>query len=134
VDFIIGPTAAGEVWKLTHMAMVIQDGGTLDPTDYGAINTLVNGTDIIQDIGGVERSLAILNQNTDIINQFGSGFNFVGAQGGFLNTGKIFFGMHEFHPQPTFSFDDGDRLISRVRDDLSTLVLHYTTAIFQKAI
>jgi len=134
VDFIIGPTATGEVWKLTHMAMAIQDGGTLDPTDYGAISTLANGTDIIQDIGGTEHLLVNLNQNTDIINQFGAAFNFVGSQGGFLNDTKIYFGMHVFHPQPTFSFNDGDRLISRVQDDLSSIALHYTTALFQRTI
>ena len=134
VDFIIGPTAAGEVWKLTHMAIAIQDGGTMDPTDYGAVTTLANGTNIIQDVGGTEHLLVNLLQNTDIINQFGVAFNFVGQVGGFLNTGKIYFGMHEFKPNVTFSFDDGDRLISRVRDDLSSITLHYSTAIFQRAL
>ncbi len=133
-DFTIGPTATGEVWKLTHMAMAIQDGGTLDPSDYGALPTLVTGTDIIQDIGGTEHLLINVIQNTDIINQFGAASNFVGIQGGFLNTSKIYFGMHEFLPNITLSFDNGDQLISRVQDNLSTLALHYTTAVFQRSL
>ena len=78
--------------------------------------------------------LVNLNQNTDIINQFGVAFNLIGVVGGWMNTSKIYFGMHEFKPNVTFSFDDGDQLISRVRDDLSSLTLHYTTAIFQRAL
>ena len=133
VDFIIGPPS-GEIWHAIYMGLVIEDTGTLDPTDFGALPTLTNGFQILQDIDSTEKEIANLKRNYGISFMFTSGNNFAGVPAGFLNTGNLFSGLSKLSPEIILNGDNGDKLIARVRDNLIGLVELHMGATFWRFI
>ena len=129
IDFTIGPPS-GEVWFCTYFGIVIEDSGTIDPAEFGALPTLTNGFKLIQKINGTEHTMANLKENIGITLQFTAGNSFAGVGAGWLNTGNLYTGLHMFDPPLTLDNTNGDQLIARVRDDLTGLNELHMGAVF----
>jgi len=123
VDFEFAP-GPGEVFYLEFITFGLDDTGNTDPDKYGAIaGGLTNGTQVILDQNTTEYEIVNLQNNGDII----TSFNFAVAQfesGGFGNFSKGFVAKMVFATNITLKGDDNDKVIVRVRDDLSGLTWH----------
>lgn len=119
-DFEYGPSA-GVKRYVESISFYIEDGGSQDPGDYGSISgSLDNGTQIIIEKNSVEYQITNMQTNRDIAATFQTD-RFTGDSIGLLDTEGAFFGTLSFNIPILLDGDLGDKLIIRVRDDLTDL-------------
>lgn len=119
VEFYWGPPA-GEVWFVDSIALIIDDTGNANATNYGARSGLANGVLVTQLINAATFDIVNLQNNGDIVLSFNFGIGKFDG-GGFLNFSKGFGAQMIFSSPITLHGDDGDRIIMIIRDNLSGL-------------
>lgn len=123
VVFTAGP-GASEIWYVTQMIIFIQDGGSLDATDYGGIPTgITNGLLLEHSRNSVNHQIGNLQNNIDIAMLF-SDASFVGTSNGFLNDANLYVGPFKIEPEITLIGSTSDKLRVTVRDNLTPLTRH----------
>lgn len=122
VAFTDGPTGS-EMWFITELVIVLQDGGNLDVSDYGALNSLTNGVLFDQTRDSVAYQIANIQTNHELAMMF-SGKSLEGSSQGFLNDANIFIGTFRIEPEITLLGSTSDVLRVTVRDNLTGLSLH----------
>lgn len=127
VDFENGPPA-GQIWFITHICIFITDAGTLDVGDFGGIaGSLTNGVQIIQEISSTEYELANMVNNHELSRSFSEHpFTPVatggeGGEDGWFDTIKVFMGTKFLNPVVKLTGDNSDKIICRIRDNLTGL-------------
>ena len=123
VEFSMGPSGS-DTWYLTEIVIMIQDGGNLDATDYGAIASgLTNGLLIEHSLVGTDYQIANLKINVDLAVTF-SNQALEGTSQGFLNDSNLFIGAFKVEPEITLNASNSDVLKVTVRDNLTALTMH----------
>jgi hypothetical protein len=121
VDFYYGP-GSGEIQYVENVTFGIDDGGGCPPDAYGAIATgLTNGTQLILEKDSTEYVLANLQNNGDIALTFNYAVGFF-ENGKFLAMANGFFGKMVFATNIELDGDNSDKIIVRVRDNLTGLL------------
>lgn len=121
-NYVSAPPA-GETWYVYRLGLWIEDSGTMDSTDFGAITGgLTNGLNVIQILHSVEYTFHNFKNNKMIAMHFTDSNHMVGESNGFLNSNKIFLGHHEFKNEIILDGDHGDSITARITDDLTSLV------------
>ncbi len=123
VDYSIGPTA-GEIWIVSYATLLLIDPGTMTDSVFGSLaSPLTNGLQILSTIDTVERQSTNLFDNRDVIQCFNGGIagqSSPAGNTGFLETEDYSTGRMCLDDMILIG-DQGDKLITRVRDDLSTI-------------
>jgi hypothetical protein len=120
VDFYYGPPAS-QIDYMELLTFGFDDTGGAPESNYGAMSALTNGTQVLLKRDGTEYEMFNLKNNGDVALSFQWPVGtFEG--GAFLNGSKIFIGKIQFATTVTLDGDDGDRIIIRVRDDLTGLL------------
>lgn len=121
VDYFLGP-AAGEVWACSYLSLLLVDPGTMTEGVFGGlVSGLTNGLELLSDINGAERRHTNLKDNADLLQCFSggiSGMSTIPGNTGFLNTEDFTAGRMSLDDMILIG-DNGDKLIARVRDNLS---------------
>jgi len=120
VIFSKGPPS-GEIWYLNGVLFAIEDSGTLDIEDFGAINELDNGWLFEQVINSTAHEFANFKTNLGLATLGTTRGGIIGDQAGFLNTANAFAGSIEVVPNITLVGNDSDIFRITVRDDLDNL-------------
>lgn len=121
VDFTAGPPA-GQVWYVYDIGLTIRDSGANDPDRFGAISGgLTNGVLLTQKIDSTEYDYKAFKTNLEVVNCFTMSSHFVGVGSGFVNDPNLFTGNIGIAPSIRLIGDNGDKIIARVRDDLTSL-------------
>ena len=122
VVFSSGP-GASENWYVTQIIMILQDGGNLDATDYGAIaGGLTNGVLFEQTRNGTPHQMANIKLNLELAMLF-SEATLEGRAQGFLNDANIFIGVFSVEPEISLLGATSDVIRVTIRDDLTPLTL-----------
>jgi len=111
----------GETWNIIGISVVLTDMGTMDPTDFGAINGgLTNGVDFEVQTNGILENLGGAQNNLDLaLLGVGPGFTKFDSSTGFMSTADIFLTERAF-PKEMILFP-GDFFKVRINDDLTGL-------------
>lgn len=118
-EFIYQP-AAGEIWLMERMSMMMIDTGIMSGENFGAIpNGLVNGLDVVVKSKGIEYSVFEIFDNADLALQFD--IKPIDISSGFLDNRDTFVGQRFFTKPMLLLGDEGDLVKVVVRDDLRDL-------------
>lgn len=121
VNFEAGPSA-GNTWYIYRMGLTLIDPGQNDHNRFGAIlGGITNGLQIIQRVNAADHEFTNLKQNIDIANIFTAGGHLSGINVGFINDANFFSGNAEFVQPLKLDGDNGDKIIAKVRDDLTPI-------------
>ena len=134
VVFSGGPPS-GEVWYVHGISIYIEDPGTNDSQDFGAIMSgLTNGLKVDQIVDSTAYTLHTFKSNLMLALNFTTGSHFVGQPNGFINTANAFMGSHPFKCPVTLTGDNSDKIQSTVQDDLGALSALYMTLTYFKVV
>lgn len=126
VDFVYGPEA-GKIVTVSSLSGLLLDEGVMSATVFGSLAAaLPNGVLILTKINGVERQLALLVDNACFaLCFFGGNLGLGGGVGqdGFLDTNDVAASQRLLNYPITLNGDNGDQIIARVQDNLSTIDL-----------
>lgn len=124
VDFEWGP-GAGEIVTVNSIGGVLIDEGVMAPNVFGSLlAALPNGILVLSKIDGIERQIALIVDNVCFALCFFDGnLGFAGGAGldGFFDTNDAASSKRSFPYPLTLNGDNGDKIIARVQDDLSTV-------------
>jgi len=120
--YTAGP-ASGEIWYLRRLILFIEDSGTMDVGDFGAIaGGLTNGLLVETDIMGTLYTFHNFKINKMLGIHFGGeGHHFAGGSPGFLNSNNTYVGGHEFIERIKLKGNDSDHMKITNRDNLSSI-------------
>jgi len=118
--FSAGPPA-GEIWYVDFVFFGIEDSGTLDIEDFGALPALANGWLFDQFIDASSETLANFQTNFAMGTVGTTGGGIIGVGAGFLNTANAFGGNIRTDPEVTLVGDNSDLIRTTVRDNLTGL-------------
>jgi len=111
---------SGETWYCERLVMLIDDSGTNDPNDFGAISGgITNGLQLVLHRGGVDNIPATFNDNVDIALCFPS--QGVSDSSGFLHSADAYWGAYIFKVPIKLVGSDGDYIGLKIRDNLTKL-------------
>ena len=120
VDFFDGPPS-GQVWYVTGLQLVLIDPGSMDPNDFGSIGGLTNGFGFVVEINSTEYNVNFIFNNKDLATELPDRHIFTSIDSGFFTEDDVFIGGMVFNPPITLDGDNSDRMIARVRDNLSNI-------------
>lgn len=120
VTFTAGPTVASETWLVTGVVLAMNDTGTQNFSDFGAIGGgLTNGLLLQADIAGSTHSIANIKTNSELISNFESVFR--GSGNSFISDANYVACRTRFSEFVELNQSTTDRYKITVRDDLSLL-------------
>ena len=117
IDFVIGPPS-GQVWKTRSIGIAIQDMGTANHDEFGNGPALTTGLKILFKINTVEHLIGNILTNLGIAFLFKA--TVLGGMRQFLDDDNLFAGERVL-VGTLLNGDAGDKVIYRVRDDLSSI-------------
>jgi len=124
IDFKLGPPT-GQIWAVELCALTLVHNGSMKPQNFGALATpLAKGFQLIQVSDGVENVNCTIKNNKQLTNCFFAG---IVGQGlgtgnvGYLDTPDFAFGPYKFDTPIVLVGNDNDKMIMRIRDNLSGL-------------
>lgn len=135
VDYFFEP-GAGETWYIDSITMLIQDPGSMDVLDFGAISSgLTNGTQVIYKRSSTENVITNMQDNGDIAMCFRGQIVSTGGDGGagFLDDVDTYLATMKLDIPIKLVGDDNDRILFRIRDDVTTLSFFRAAVLLWKA-
>ena len=118
-DFTAGP-AVGEIWAVKSIALLLYDKGDISLYKFGNLNSLTNGFQILQSISSTEYEYGNYKDKSDLIMSFCHGqTSFVENGDSFLKEKNVFCASLRLDPPLLLYGDAGDKIIGRVRDNLT---------------
>ena len=94
----------------------------MDPNDFGSIGGgLSNGYGFVWDINSTEYDVNFIFNNKDLATELPDRHIFTSIDSGFFTEDDVFIGGMKFDIPVRLTGDDGDRLIARVRDNLTSI-------------
>ena len=133
--FEAGP-AGSEVWYLERLSFLIHDPGSMDSQDFGSISgNLSNGLQVAFDLNGSETEFTNMTNNTHISQTF-TGLAGVSGEdsSGWLDDDDWFSGYLHLHIPIEMRGADSDKVLARVRDNITALRELQMCALFWKAV
>jgi len=124
-NFYYTPTSGSTMFVESIMIM-LEDGGTMDSGDFGAINGgLNNGVQILIKSKGVEYEICNLTDNMDIVTTFKSAFTPIsddqGNIRGMLDEEDVYVGILKFKTPIRINDSDSDYVRFHIRDNCGPL-------------
>lgn len=121
VDFSFAP-ASGETWYVEGLYLLIADVGTPDLYEFGALGSaLTNGLQLIIKKSETENEAGNLKDNSDIGVMFMDRNSGILIGLGFFNHSDMYAGGIDFKQPILLNGTNGDKIIFRVRDNLTGL-------------
>jgi len=123
VDFYYEvPVGEGpQYWQ--YLSIFVADSGSSDTNDFGAINGgLSNGLQLFIRLGGTEYQIGNFKDNVGLslcFSQHATMTSGTGESSGWFDSSDFFMGTKEF--VKVMKLEEGDRIIMRVRDNLTGL-------------
>lgn len=118
VNFSYSP-GTGEVWYLESISILLTDGGTLDPDEFGSGTSLTNGVDLTVSSGGSSFTISNMKDNMDVAQTF--------PNEGIQLNGAALFGEDGY--QGTLHFDTPIRLDGDSSDYIRMVINDNITAV-----
>lgn len=118
VQFYFAP-AAGEIWYVEKLTVVLLDVGTLDPGEFGATVVITNGVDVGVTIHSIDHLIANMKDNKDLALTFSedavqiNGAAFFGSDG--------FMGNLDLKVPLKLEGDTNDSIWCQINDNLTSL-------------
>lgn len=122
-EFEFAP-ASGRIYRLQRISLFIQDPGSMDASDFGAISgSLSTGVVVSAQTSGTEYDIATLQDNMDISMSFYGRVVGGGGEGGsgFFDEDDSYYGVMDFKPEIMLDGDQGDFVKFTINDDLTDL-------------